>query len=829
MNTVRKYQNKNFDSVTAEQIKELTLFHLKYERGKDWRSATDFDLLMSFSAAIRDICVDRFIATQRAYVDQDAKRVYYLSMEFLTGKFLQNNLVALGLFEKGREALVSLGVEMEKMLELDVEAGLGNGGLGRLAACYLDSMATMEIPAYGYGLRFEYGIFQQAIIDGWQNETPDHWLTLPFPWEMVRPEYSLPVLVYGRTQKIRSVNRMPASTWMDWEMFEGVPFDVPVIGYGVSTANILRLWQSKSSSGFRLDAFNQGDYERAVAQKNWAENVTKVLYPADSTYAGKELRLVQEYFLVTCSIRDLLRRYKKNHADLYGFADKNAIQLNDTHPALSVVEMMRCFVDEERLPWNLAWELTSKSCAYTNHTLLPEALEKWPVDLLSKVLPRHMELIYEINLRFLQRVELNFPGDVDKLRNVSIIEEEPVKQVRMANLAMVGSHAVNGVSALHSDLLRSRVMKDFSDIYPDRFLNVTNGITPRRWLLMCNPGLANIITARIGDGWVRNLEELRKLEKFAEDASFRQEFRRVKAENKRNLADYILETTGQVVHADSLYDVQIKRLHMYKRQLLNALHIIAQYYQILDNPRKHFVPRTFIFSAKAAPSYHIAKLVIKLLNNLGEVINSDSRVAGRMKVIFLPNYNVTLAEKIIPASDLSEQISTAGLEASGTGNMKLALNGALTVGTWDGANIEIAQHVGEENIFIFGKRVEELDAIKRTGYNPWDYYNNDELLRRVLDSLKGRMFSNDEPGLFSELFNELTYHGDTFYYLTDFRSYMDVQQDISNLYENQDEWTKKAILNVARMGWFSSDRSIGEYAEKIWGVRGRPINLADHK
>ncbi|MDD4737239.1 MAG: glycogen/starch/alpha-glucan family phosphorylase, partial [Kiritimatiellae bacterium] len=406
---------------------------------------------------------------------------------------------------------------------------------------------------------------------------------------------------------------------------------------------------------------------------------------------------------------------------------------------------------------------------------------------------------------------------------------EPVKQVRMANLAMVGSHAVNGVSALHSDLLRSRVMKDFSDIFPDRFLNVTNGITPRRWLLMCNPGLANIITARIGDGWVRNLEELRKLEDFAEDATFRQEFRRVKAENKRKLADYILETTGQVVHPDSLFDVQIKRLHMYKRQLLNAMHIIAQYYQILDNPRQHFVPRTFIFSAKAAPSYHIAKLVIKLLNNLGEVINSDSRVAGRMKVIFLPNYNVTLAEKIIPASDLSEQISTAGLEASGTGNMKLALNGALTVGTWDGANIEIAQHVGEENIFIFGKRVEELDAIKRTGYNPWDYYNNDELLRRVLDSLKGRMFSSDEPGLFSELFNELTYHGDAFYYMTDFRSYMDIQQDISSLYENQDEWTKKAILNVARMGWFSSDRSIGEYAEKIWGVKGRPINLADHK
>ena len=829
MNTVRKCMNRTSETVTAEHIKELTLFHLKYERGKDWRSATDFDLLMSFSAAIRDICVDRFIATQGTYVDQDAKRVYYLSMEFLTGKFLQSNLVALGLFERGKEALASLGVDIEKMLLQDVEAGLGNGGLGRLAACYLDSMATLELPAYGYGLRFEYGIFQQAILDGWQNETPDHWLTLPFPWEMVRPEYTLPVLVYGRTQKIRSVNRTPASTWVDWQMFEGIPFDVPIIGYNVPTANILRLWQAKSSAGFRLDAFNQGDYERAVAEKNWAENVTKVLYPADSTFAGKELRLVQEYFLVTCAVRDMIRRFKKNHNDLYQFAAKNAVQMNDTHPALAVAELMRCFIDEERMPWNLAWELTSKACAYTNHTLLPEALEKWPVDLFAKVLPRHLELIYEINLRFLQRVELDFPGDVEKLRNVSIIEEEPVKQVRMANLAMVGSHAVNGVSALHSDLLRSRVMKDFSDIYPDRFLNVTNGITPRRWLLMCNPGLADLISSRIGDDWKKDLEGLRKLEAFAEDKAFQQDFRRVKADNKRRLAEHILETTGQVVHTDSLFDVQIKRLHMYKRQLLNALHIIAQYYQILDNPRQHFVPRTYIFAAKAAPAYHIAKLVIKLLNNLGEVINADSRVAGRLKVVFLPNYNVTLAEKIIPASELSEQISTAGLEASGTGNMKLALNGALTVGTWDGANIEIAQHVGEENVFIFGKRVEELDEMKRTGYNPWDYYNSDELLRRVLDALKGRMFSGEEPGLFSELFNELTYNGDAFYYLADFRSYMNIQQDVSNLYENQSEWTRRAILNVARMGWFSSDRSVSEYARKIWGVKARPIQLDGQK
>jgi starch phosphorylase len=827
MKTVRKYKNKNFENVTADQIKELTLFHLKYYRGKDWRSATDYDLLVSFSGAVRDICVDRFIATQRSYVDNDVKRVYYLSMEFLTGKFLESNMLSLGILEMGREALESLGVDIQKMFDQDVEAGLGNGGLGRLAACYLDSMATLELPAYGYGLRFEYGIFQQAILNGWQNETPDHWLTLPFPWEMERPEYSLPVLVYGRTQKIRSVNKNPASTWVDWQMFEGVPFDVPIIGYGCNNANILRLWQAASAKGFRLDAFNQGDYERAVAEKNWAENVTKVLYPADSTMQGKELRLVQEYFLVTCSIRDLIRRYKKTHSDFYQFADKNAIQMNDTHPALTVVELMRCFVDEEGLPWNLAWDLTSQACAYTNHTLLPEALEKWPVDLFERVLPRHLELIYEINMRFLQRVELNFPGESDKLRNVSIIEEEPVKQVRMANLAMIGSHAVNGVSQLHSDLLKTHVMKDFADIYPDKFMNVTNGITPRRWLRMCNPKLSELITDKIGDNWVKNLEDLKQLEAFSGDKDFQERFRQIKEENKRNLAEYILEETGHVVHTHSIFDVQIKRLHMYKRQLLNALHIIAQYYQILDNPKQHFVPRTYLFAAKAAPSYHIAKLVIKLLNNLSDVINKDPRVAGRLKVIFLPNYNVTLAEKIIPAAEVSEQISTAGLEASGTGNMKLALNGALTIGTWDGANIEIAQHVGEENVFVFGHRVEDIDRLRESGYSPWDYYNNDELLRRVLDSLRGSQFSAGQPGLFAELFNELTHRGDQYYYLPDFRPYLESQYEVSCTYERPDEWAEKAILNVARMGWFSSDRSVAEYAKNIWGAEGHSISMKE--
>jgi glycogen phosphorylase len=829
MDSVRTYTNKNFENVTAEQIKELMLFHLKYNRGKDWRSATEYDVLTSFSAAVMDLCVDRFICTQRTYVNHDAKRLYYLSMEFLTGKFLENNLIALGVYEEGRQALESLGVSLSTLLGLDVEAGLGNGGLGRLAACYLDSMATLELPGYGYGLRFEYGIFKQDIIDGWQNEMPDHWLTLPFPWEMVRPEFSLPVLVYGRTESIRSADGKPASVWVDWQMFEGVPFDVPIIGYGVHNANILRLWQAQSSAGFRLDAFNEGDYERAVAQKNWAENVTKVLYPADSTGAGKELRLLQEYFLVTCSIRDMIRRYNKNHADLLGFADKNAIQMNDTHPALSVAELMRCLVDEEHIPWAKAWEITVKSCAYTNHTLLPEALEKWPVELFGRVLPRHLELIYEINQRFLQRVELDHPNEPELLREVSLIEEHPVRQVRMANLAVVGSHTVNGVSAMHSDLLRTHVMKDFARVYPGKFKNVTNGITPRRWLRQCNPGLAQLITERIGDEWIRNLEALKGIEPLAADPEFQEAVCAVRRENKRRLAEHILESTGVVVHTDSIFDVQIKRLHMYKRQLLNAMHIIAQYLAIKKDPGQEVTPRTFIFGAKAAPSYHIAKVVIKLLNNLGRTINADPDVRGRMRVVFLPNYNVTLAEKIIPATELSEQISTAGFEASGTGNMKFALNGALTFGTWDGANVEIAQHVGEDNIFIFGHRVDDLEALRAGGYNPWRYYEEDAELRAVMDSLRGDMFSPGQPGLFAECFDEIMANGDMYFYMADFRPYIEAQAVVSAVYKDQTEWTRRSILNTARMGWFSSDRSMHEYATEIWNLKPYPADMQEFR
>ncbi len=810
---------------SSERIKERTLFHLKYARGKDWRSATDFDVLIGFSSAVMDLCVDRFIATQRAYADQDAKRVYYLSMEFLTGKFLENNLIALGVYEQGRQALHALGVDLSALLGLDVEAGLGNGGLGRLAACYLDSMATLQLPGYGYGLRFEYGIFEQHILNGWQHEMPDRWLTLPFPWEMARPEFTLPVLAYGRTEPVRAADGTTESVWVDWQMFEGVPFDIPILGCGVPTANILRLWQARSSSGFRLDAFNEGDYERAVAQKNWAENVTKVLYPVDGTGAGRELRLLQEYFLVTCSIRDIIRRYRKNHTDMRAFGEKNAIHMNDTHPALSVVELMRCLLDEQHLPWDEAWDITTAACAYTNHTLLPEALEKWPLDLFGRVLPRHLELVYEINRRFLQRVELERPGDHALLREVSLIEEEPVRQVRMAHVAMVGSHSVNGVSAMHSDLLRMRVMKPFADLFPSGFTNVTNGVSPRRWLRQCNPELAALITEKIGEGWLSDLESLRSLEEWADDPSFQEAVFRVKTRNKQRLAEIILKTVGAQVDTDSVFDVQIKRLHLYKRQLLNALRIIAQYLAVRREPDRPIVPRTYIFGAKAAPSYHMAKLIIKLINGIAQTVHADPVVDGRLRVVFLPNYNVTMAERIIPATDVSEQISTAGFEASGTGNMKLAINGALTLGTWDGATIEIAEHVGEENVFIFGRRVEELERLRAEGYDPWFYYHADEELRAALDTLRGDLFSPGQPGLFAECFDELTHRGDPFFHMADFRPYVEAQERVAEAYTDRNDWMKKSILNTARMGWFSSDRSVREYAERIWNIKPCPIDM----
>lgn len=815
------------DNITAEALANRALFHLKYSRGKDLRAATTFDKMSCFSHAVRDMAVDGFIATQRQYLDQDVRRVNYLSMEYLIGKMLENNIYALGIVDISREALKAMDITMEEVLELDVEAGLGNGGLGRLAACYLDSLATMELPAYGYGIRYEHGIFRQEFDNGWQRERPDDWLAAGYPWEIIRPEYTLPVCVYGRVKKSFVAGRGAVDVWEDWEMFEAVPYDVPIIGYGVNTVNMLRLWKSQPAEGFRLDVFNQGDYVRAVEEKNWAENVTKVLYPSDYTYAGKELRLIQEYFLASCSVRDIIRRYKKTHSDFTQFAKKNVVQLNDTHPTLAVVELMRVLHDEERIPWDKAWEITVNTFCYTNHTLLAEALEKWTVDLLQRVLPRHTQIIFEINHRFLHKVELEFPGDGELMRKVSLVEEGPHKQVRMANLCVVASNKVNGVSALHSELLRKNTMPEFDKIYPGKFCNVTNGITHRRWLLKANPELSELISEKIGEDWKKDLGLLSGFEKFAKNKAVQKRFMEIKREKKKALCKTIEELTGEYVSPNSIFDVQIKRLHMYKRQLLDAMHIIHLYQKIKADPKAKIQPRTFIFAAKAAPAYLTAKSVIKLINTMADVINNDVDVAGRLKVVFLPDYNVSLAEKIIPAADISEQISTAGLEASGTGNMKLSLNGALTVGTWDGANVEIAQHVGEDNIFIFGNRTEDLAELRSEGYNPWEYVEKSDDLRDVLEAIRNNAFDPSQPDLFKDLYNDLTEHGDHYFYLADYESYVECQAKVDELYASESAWAEKAILNVARMGWFSSDRSIQDYSDDIWHLEKAPITLSD--
>ncbi len=815
---------KNFkDNITAEALAQRALFHLKYSRGKDLRAATPFDKMWCFSHAVRDMAVDGFIATQRQYLDQDVRRVNYLSMEYLIGKMCENNVLALGIVDIACEAVKALEITVEELLSLDVEAGLGNGGLGRLAACYLDSLATKELPAYGYGIRYEHGIFKQEFDDGWQRERPDDWLARGYPWELIRPEYTLPVYLYGHMRKHFIPGRGQVDIWEGWQMFEAVPYDVPIIGYDVNTVNMLRLWRSQPAEGFRLDVFNQGDYVRAVEEKNWAENVSKVLYPSDYTYAGKELRLIQEYFLASCSVRDIIRRYKKNHATFDQFAEKNAIQLNDTHPTLAIVELMRVLLDEEQIPWNAAWEITVNTFSYTNHTLLAEALEKWTVDLMQHVLPRHTQIIFEINLRFLQKVEVSFPGDVDLMRKVSLVEEGSIKQIRMANLCVVGSNKVNGVSALHSELLRTKTMPEFDQIYPGKFCNVTNGITHRRWLLKANPELTNLISEKIGDDWKKDLSLLRGFEKYATDPDVQQQFLAIKRKKKVALCKTVRELTGEQVGPNSIFDVQIKRLHMYKRQLLDAMHIIHLYQQIKENPKIQMQPRTFIFAAKAAPAYLIAKSVIKLINTLTQVINNDIDVAGRLKVVFLPDYNVSLAEKIIPAADVSEQISTAGLEASGTGNMKLSLNGALTVGTWDGANIEIAQHVGEENIFIFGHRTEELEALRSEGYDPKAYIEKSEGLEKVLEAIRDNAFDPSQPDLFKDLYTDLVEHGDYYFYLADFEQYVECQKKVASLYADEAAWAGKAILNIARMGWFSSDRSIQDYCDDIWHLEHTPI------
>ena len=798
--------------------------HLLYSLAKDQYSATARDRFMSLALTVRDRLIERWIATQQRYYRRDAKRVYYLSAEFLMGRALANNLLNLGLYDTAREAMRMMGLEVADILEQEVDAGLGNGGLGRLAACFLDSMATLDIPGYGYGIRYEFGMFDQEIKAGWQIEKPDEWLRFGNPWEMPRPEYWVPVGFGGRTEEHSDHGRLKVH-WAPEEQVIGVAYDTPIAGYGNATVNTLRLWRARASEEFDLTLFNDGDYERAVLEKNRSETISKVLYPSDVKMFGRELRLKQQYFFVACSLHDIVRRHLVAHKSLDDFADKVAIQLNDTHPAVAIPELLRIFVDEHQLPWEKAWELTVATFGYTNHTLLSEALETWPVEIFGTLLPRHLAIILEINRRFLRQVMNRFPYDEPRISRMSLIDEGDgqlsSKRIRMAYLAVVGSHSVNGVAALHTQLLQQNLLHDFNEMWPDRFNNKTNGVTPRRWLLAANPLLSEAITARIGDGWTFDLGELRKLEPLADDQTFRASFREIKQRNKEQLAAYIEREHGISVDRKSIFDVQVKRLHEYKRQLLNLLHVVALSLRMKNQPDLPMVPRTFIFGGKAAPAYATAKLIIKLINSVAAVVNADPQVKDKLKVVFLANYRVSLAERIFPGSDLSEQISTAGKEASGTGNMKFALNGALTIGTLDGANIEIRDEVGHENFFLFGFTAQEVQDLLRRGYRPRDFYEQNAELRAVLDLIHGGFFEPEHPELFRPLVQSLLDH-DPYLLLADFASYAECQQRVEQAFVDEEGWTRMAILNVARMGKFSSDRTIREYAEQIWKAQSVP-------
>ncbi|MCA1828827.1 MAG: glycogen/starch/alpha-glucan phosphorylase [Myxococcales bacterium] len=795
--------------------------HLLYSLAKDQYSATQRDRFMSLAMTVRDRLIERWISTQQRYYKKDAKRVYYLSAEFLMGRALGNNLINLGLYDVARDSMRMLNLELSDLLEQEIDAGLGNGGLGRLAACFLDSLATLDIPGYGYGIRYEFGMFDQEIKEGWQVEKPDEWLRFGNPWEMPRPEYGVPVRFGGQVEE-RSENGHFKVHWTNGEQVVGMPYDTPIAGYGCNTVNTLRLWRARASTDFDLRYFNQGDYEKAVLDKNRSETISKVLYPSDLKMFGKELRLKQQYFFVACSLHDIVRRHLVAYPSLENFADKVAIQLNDTHPAVAIPELMRIFVDEHAMPWDRAWEVTVATFGYTNHTLLSEALETWPVELFQRLLPRHLTIIYEINRRFLRQVMNRFPYDEPRIGRMSLIDEAGGKRIRMAYLAVVGSHSVNGVAALHTELLKADLLRDFNEMWPERFNNKTNGVTPRRWLLAANPLLADAITARIGEGWITHLDELQKLAPHADDPVFRDEVRGIKQRNKEQLARYIEVENAIPIDRNSLFDVQVKRLHEYKRQLLNVLHVIALYLRVKKDPGTPVVPRTFIFGGKAAPAYTTAKLIIKLINAAADVVNADPQVNEKLKVVFLANYRVSLAERIFPASDLSEQISTAGKEASGTGNMKFALNGALTIGTLDGANIEIREEVAPENFFLFGLTAQQVADLQRHGYRPRDFYEQNAELKGVLDLIWSGFFEPEHPETFRPLVQSLL-DQDPYMLLADFQSYVECQARVSEAFLDQDRWTRMAILNIAKMGKFSSDRTIREYAGEIWHAAPVPL------
>jgi starch phosphorylase len=819
--TLPELEHPGLDTASIER----SLHHrLVYTIGKDPITATDRDWFYTAAAVLRERMIERWMETMRSYYVQDRKRVYYLSMEFLMGRTLVNGMLNLCCDRQFREAFTDMGLNLEDIREMEQDAALGNGGLGRLAACFLDSMATMGIAGYGYGIRYEYGMFHQSIEDGQQVEHPDNWLRYGNPWEFPRPEVLYQVKFHGRVVDFADEHGRKNHQWVDTDDVMAMAYDYPIPGYDTGTVNNMRLWAAKASRDFDLKYFNEGNYIAAVEDKNESENLSKVLYPDDTTEMGRELRLKQQYFFVCASLQDMLYRFAKSGTPLDSLPDKVAVQLNDTHPAIAVPELMRILIDQHQFEWARAWDITTRTFAYTNHTLMPEALETWPVALFERVLPRHLQIIYEINHRFLKDVMHHYPGDPALWQRMSLIDEAKGKRIRMAHLAIVGSHAVNGVAEIHTRLMKETIFADFHHLWPDKIVNMTNGVTPRRWLNQANPALSTLITRHIGRDWLKDLDQLRRLAPLAGDAGFRDEFVRVKRENKVRLGAIIAQRLGIRVDPDSLFDVQIKRIHEYKRQLLNLLHVVTLYNRLRaggDAP-----PRTVVFGGKAAPGYRMAKLIIRLINDVADIVNNDPLVRDLLKVAFIPNYDVTNAQLIIPAADLSEQISTAGTEASGTGNMKLAMNGALTIGTLDGANVEIRNEVGPENIFIFGMTTEEVAAQRAAGYRPWDFYNGNAELKQALDMIRDGFFSPEERERYKPVFDALTAQGDNYLLLADYASYIACQEKVAQLYRDPAAWTQKAILNVAGMGQFSSDRTIGQYAKTIWNVAPMPRAVA---
>ena len=817
-----------YRSMDRDGLLESMANHIEFSQCKNRYTAGDFDIFRSFALSIQDRLVEFWNDTQQTYHRKKCKQVYYLSLEYLIGRSLKNNLLNLGISDAGEDAIRKIGYDLEEIQELEHDAGLGNGGLGRLAACFLESMATLELPAHGYGIRYEFGIFKQQFENGAQVEAPDNWLEEGYPWEIPRWEVVYPVHFFGQVKEIISKKGNSKRVWVETEEVVAMAYDVPIAGYGNHTVNNLRLWSAKPSKSFDFQLFNSGDYIQAVEETQRSGTISKVLYPNDQGFSGKELRLKQQYFFVAASLQDIIQRFKTHSENFESFPEHVAIQLNDTHPSIAIPELMRIFVDEEDLEWNEAWSITTRVFAYTNHTVLPEALERWSVDLMGRLLPRHMEIIYEINDLFLESVKKQFPDDADLLRRISFIEENDHKQIRMPYLSIVGSHTINGVAELHTELLKTTVFKDFYKLFPGRFQNKTNGITPRLWLRNVNPELSKIITAKIGDGWITDLQQLRQLEAFADEPEFQQSWRSVKRLKKEQLANWLKQNSGVSIDPESLFDVQIKRIHEYKRQLLNILHVIFIYNQMLEHPELPFVPRTFLFGGKAAPGYYIAKLIINLANDVARVVNHDPAMHDRLKVIFVPNYNVSVAEKIIPATDISQHISTAGTEASGTGNMKFVLNGALILGTKDGANIEIAEEVGAENIFTFGMSSDEVSSLAKSGYNPRVSYQHNPGLREALSMINTGYFNRDKPHLYNDLYNSLVFE-DKYMLLEDFASYVECQQRVIKTWQEPEKWTRMSILNTAASGKFSSDRTIAEYAKDIWELEPVTVELPGKK